>query len=87
MASNIQERLHWITHLPPRPEPDSENERRLGGVKDVQSEKDFISITSSYPEIPEVVRGVRGFVAWNFSGDIPQARAPLRYVGKIPIHK
>ena len=72
MTSNIQERLHWITRLPPRPEPDSENGRWLRGVKDVQSEKDFISITSPHPEKPEVVRCVRGFVAWKFSGDIPR---------------
>lgn len=76
MASNIQERLHWSTRLPPRPEPDSDDGRWLRGVKDVQSEKDFIGITS-HTEKPEVVRCVRGFVAWKFGGSIPEVNLPL----------
>lgn len=76
MASNIKERLNWITRLPPRPEPDSDDGRWLRGVKDVQSEKDFIGITSSHAEKPEVVRCVRGFVAWKFGGSIPEVNLP-----------
>jgi len=76
MASSIQERLHWIVRLPPRPEPDSDSGRWLKSIKNVQSEKDLIGIVSSQPEKPEVVRCVRGFVAWKFSGSAPEAYLP-----------
>ena len=75
MVSNIQESLHWIVRLPPRPEPDSDGGRWLKGIRDVQSE-DLISIASPHPEKPEVIRCVRGFVAWKFSGSVPEANLP-----------
>jgi hypothetical protein len=58
MASNIKERLHSITCSPPRPEPDSDDGRWLRGVENLQHEKDFIGISSSHLEKPEVVRCV-----------------------------
>ena len=72
MASNINERLHWDVHLP---EPDSDRERWLKCIRNVQSERDLIGIASSEPEKPEVIRCVRGFVAWKFSGSAPEANA------------
>lgn len=68
MESNIKERLHWTVRLPLMPEPDSDSGRLLKCVKKAQSECDLIGIAASQPEKPEVVRCVRGFVAWKFSG-------------------
>lgn len=76
MESNINERLHWNVRLPPRPEPDTECGRRLKCVKSVRSERDLISIASSQAEKPEVIRCLRGFVAWKFSGSAPEANVP-----------
>ena len=76
MASNMKERLHWTTRLQLRPDPDSNGGRWLRGVKDVQSEKDFIGITSFHSEKPEVVRCVRGFVAWKFGESTPEVNPP-----------
>ena len=79
MTSNIQQRLHWNVRLPPRPEPDSDSGRWLKGVNDVRSDEDLISLASPLPEKPEVVRCVRGFVAWKFGGtSIPEANLPNR---------
>ena len=76
MESNIKERLHWSIRLPSRPEPDTDRGRWFTCVKDVQSERDRIGIASSQPEEPEVIRCVRGFVAWKFSGSVPEANLP-----------
>jgi hypothetical protein len=76
MTSNIQKRLHWNVRLPPRPEPDSDSGRWLKGVNDVRGEKDLIGLASPHPEKPEVVRCVRGFVAWKFGGPVPGANPP-----------
>jgi hypothetical protein len=65
MEGNIKERLHWSDRLVPPPEPDSDRGRWL---KYVQSKGDLIGIVLSQPEKPQVVRCVRGFVAWKFSG-------------------
>lgn len=75
MANNIKERLHWVVHFPQQPEPDSDRERWVKCAKNVQSERESIGISSSQPEKPEVVRCVRGFVAWKHSGSALQATA------------
>jgi hypothetical protein len=75
MASNIKERVHWSVRLPP-PEPGSHRGRWLKCVKSVQSKRDLIGIASSQPESPEVIRCVRGFVAWKFSENAPEANLP-----------
>jgi hypothetical protein len=75
MARNIKERLHWSVVLPP-PEPGSHRERWLRRVKLVQSKSDLIGIASPQPENPEVIRCVRGFVAWKFSGNAPEPDLP-----------
>jgi hypothetical protein len=75
MAGNMNERLHWIVHFPPRPEPDSDLDRWLKCVKNMQSERDLIRIVSPQPEKPEVIRRVRGFVAWKVSESAPEANA------------
>ena len=71
MVSNAQERLQWTVNLPPRPESDSDSGRWLKSVRHVQSQKDLIGLTSPHPVKPDVVRCVRGFVAWKFSGAEP----------------
>jgi len=72
MASNTQASLQWVVRLPPRPEPDSDNGRWLKSVKHVQSEKNLVGLAASRPSKPEVVRCMRGFVAWKFSGSVPE---------------
>jgi len=77
MENNTKERLRWTVCLPPWPERDSDLGRWHKCVKEAQSEKDFIDIiASSQPEKPDVVRCVRGFVAWKFSGSAPEANLP-----------
>jgi len=76
MASNIKERLHWSVRLPSQPEPDSDRGRVLERAKNVQSERELICIASSQPEKPDVIRCVRVFVAWKFSGSAPEANPP-----------
>lgn len=75
MSSDIKERLHWSVDLPP-PHADSHFVLWLKCVKSVQSEMDLIGIVSSQPENPEVIRCVRGFVAWKLGGGAPQANLP-----------
>ncbi len=84
MASSIQDRLHWIVRLPPRPEPDSDSGRWLKSIKNVQSEKDLFGMASSQPEKPEVVRCVRGFVAWKFNGSAHEVNLPDEPSGAGP---
>jgi hypothetical protein len=79
MGSNINKRLDWIVPDLPPPEPDSDRGRRLKCVKNVRSERDLIDIASSEPEKPEVIRCVRGFVAWKFSGSAPGANHPSEH--------
>lgn len=74
MGSNIQKSMHWIVRLPLRLEPDSDGGRWLKGIRDVQSEIDLLA--SPHPEKPEVIRCVRGFVAWKISGSVPEANLP-----------
>ena len=76
MEGYIKDRLHWNDPLAPPPEPDSDRARLLKCVKNVQSERDLIGLASSQPEKPEVIRCVRGFVAWKFSGSAPEANLP-----------
>ena len=73
MEGNQKERLHLSDPLPPPPVPDSDRVRWLKCVKNVRSKRDLIGIASSQPEKPEVIRCVRGFVAWKFSGSAPEA--------------
>lgn len=74
METNMKERLHWTVRLPPWPERDSDLGRWHKCVKNVQSKRDLIDIiASSRSEKPEVVRCVRGFVAWKFSGSAPES--------------
>ena len=75
MEGNIKERLHWSDHLVLPPEPDSDRGRWL---KYLQSKRDSIGIVLSQPERPQVVRCVRGFVAWKFSGSAPEANPSWR---------
>jgi hypothetical protein len=65
MAGNVKQRLHWIVHFPR--EPDSDLDRWLKCAENMQSERDLIRIVSPQPEKPQVVRRVRGFVAWKDS--------------------
>ncbi len=76
MANNTKDRLPWIVRFPPKPEPDSEHEHWLKCGENVQSERDLVNTASSQPENPEVIRCVRGFVAWKFSGSVPEAHLP-----------
>ena len=75
MEGNVKERLHWSDPLPLPPEPDSDRGRWLRRVKNVLGKRDLIGIASSQPEKPEVIRCVRGFVAWKFSGSAPEAKS------------
>jgi hypothetical protein len=76
MEGNIEERLQWRDPLASPPERDSDFGRWLKRVKNVQSKRDSIGIVPSQPEKPEVIRCVRGFVAWKFSGSAPEANLP-----------
>ena len=75
MAGKVKERLHWIVHFPSQPEPDSDLDRCVKCAKNVQRERDLIGIASPQIEKPEVIRCVRGFVAWKSSGSAPVANA------------
>ncbi|KAI9512068.1 hypothetical protein F5148DRAFT_1165976 [Russula earlei] len=74
MASNTKQRLQWVVRMSPRPDPDSDYGRWLKGVKRVQSEKYLAGLASPGPVKPEVIRCVRGFVAWKFSGSVTETR-------------
>lgn len=79
MVSNAQERLRWNVRLPSRPESDSDMGRWLKSVKHVQDQKDLLGLVSPHPVKPDVVRCVRGFVAWKFIGDRGLNVEPLPY--------
>ncbi|KAI0279716.1 hypothetical protein BGY98DRAFT_967080 [Russula aff. rugulosa BPL654] len=57
------------------PGTDSDLDRCVKCAKNVQRERDLIGIASPQIEKPEVIRCVRGFVAWKSSGSAPVANA------------
>jgi hypothetical protein len=75
IASDIKVRLGWSVPSPSPPDPNSHSELWLKCVKEAQMEMDLIGIVPSQPENPEVIRCVRGFVAWKL-WSAPEANLP-----------
>jgi len=71
MTSNTQQRLRWVLR---QPEPNPDNRSWLKSLEDVQKERDLIGLASHRPVKPEIVRCVRGFVAWKFGGSLNVCR-------------